>query len=138
MKEKNIMITADDAHHLRELLKSRGRLDGADKQHLRDLAGELDRASIVPAGEIPPWVVTMHSTFRLTDLDTGLESDYTLVYPGQANLSRGRLSVLAPVGTALLGYQELDTIEWPVPAGTKRIRIEKVISQPEAARGVAA
>lgn len=133
MKDNAIYITDDDLLHLRRLLASKGKLDGRDKQHLRDLQRELDRAAVVPAREIPPYVLTMHSRFRLKNLDTGDVAEYTLVYPGEADISKGKLSVLAPIGTALLGYQELDTIEWQVPAGLKRFRIEQILYQPEAA-----
>lgn len=133
MRENPIYITENDLQHLRRLLESKGKLDGDDRQYLRDLKRELDRAIVLPAREIPPSVVTMHSKFRLKDLDTGEVAEYTLVYPGEAKISQGKLSVLAPIGTALLGYQELDTIEWQVPAGVKRFRIERILFQPEAA-----
>jgi len=132
MRDKPIYITDDDLQSLRKLLESKGKLEGRDKQSLRDLKNELDRAIVLSAREIPHYVLTMHSKFRLKDLDTGDVSEYTLVYPGEADISRGKLSVLAPIGTALLGYQELDTIEWRVPAGLKRFRIEQILFQPEA------
>lgn len=133
MKDQTIFITDDDMLRLRRLLETKGKLEGQDKQHLRDLKSELDRADVVPVGDIPPYVVTMHSRFRLKDLDTGTVGEYTLVFPGEADIRQGKLSVLAPIGTALLGYQELDTVEWTVPAGRKRLRIEKILYQPEIA-----
>ncbi len=132
MKDKPIFITDTDLRRLRRLLESKGKLEGRDKQHLRDLKNELDRAAVLPGSEIPHYVLTMHSRFRLKDLDTGDVGEYTLVYPGEADISRGKLSVLAPIGTALLGYQELDTVEWRVPAGLKRFQIEQILYQPEA------
>ncbi len=133
MRDKTIIITDDDMLRLRRLLETRGKLEGSDKEHLRDLKKELDRADVVPAGDIPSYAVTMHSRFRLKDLDTGKVGEYTLVYPGEADISQGKLSVLAPIGTALLGYQELDSIEWKVRAGLKRLRIEQILYQPEIA-----
>lgn len=132
MRDKPIYLTSDDMIRLRRLLESRGSLEGPDRRHLMDLKKELDRAIVLPAREIPHYVVTMHSKFRLKDLDTGEEGVYTLVYPGEADISQGKLSVLAPIGTALLGYRELDTVEWHVPAGLKRFRIEQILYQPEA------
>lgn len=132
MKDKPILITDEDLLHLRRLLASKGKLEGQDKAHLRDLKAELDRAVVVSAKEVPPHVLTMRSRFRLRDLDTGDVAEYTLVYPGEADISRGKLSVLAPIGMALLGYQELDTVEWRVPAGLKRFRIEQILYQPQA------
>jgi len=67
------------------------------------------------------------------NLDTDELAEYTLVFPGSADIRRGRLSVLAPIGTALLGCQEFDTIEWKVPVGVKRFRIDRILYQPEAA-----
>ena len=85
---------------------------------------------MVPRAEIPPDVVTMGSTVRLTDLQTGEEETYTLVYPNDADIDENKLSVLAPIGTALLGYRAGDVVEWPVPAGVRRFRVEEVLSQP--------
>ena len=132
MRDKPIFITDDNLHRLRRLLESKGKLEGRDKQYLRDLRNELDRAVVVSASEIPSYVLTMHSRFQIKDLDSGKVAEYTLVYPGEAEISQGKLSVLAPIGTALLGYQELDTVEWRVPAGLKRFRIERILYQPEA------
>jgi regulator of nucleoside diphosphate kinase len=64
-------------------------------------------------------------------LDTDEIETYTLVYPQDADVSRQRLSVFAPVGTALLGYRQGDVIEWTVPAGLRRLKVEEVLSQPE-------
>lgn len=133
MNERTIYITDYDLHRLRALLDARGRLDGRDKQHLRDLRGELNRAVVVPSTEIPPDVITMNSRFRLHDLDTDAVAEYTLVFPGRADIGKGMLSVLAPVGTALLGRRELDEVTWAVPIGQKRFRIEAILYQPEAA-----
>jgi regulator of nucleoside diphosphate kinase len=137
MKDKAIFITDNDLLRLRRLIETKGKLEGRDKQYLTDLKNELDKAVVLPTGEVPPYVVTMDSRFRLKDLDTGAVAEYTLVYPGKADISQGRLSVLAPIGTALLGYQELDTVEWHVPAGLKRFRIEQILYQPEAAEACA-
>jgi regulator of nucleoside diphosphate kinase len=62
----------------------------------------------------------------VTDLDSGREHEYTIVFPRDADLSAGRISVLAPIGTALLGYAEGDEIEWNVPGGVRRLRIDSV------------
>ena len=64
------------------------------------------------------------------DLETGEEDTYTLVYPHEADIEANRLSILAPVRTALLGYRAGDVVEWPVPAGVARLRIEEVVSRP--------
>jgi regulator of nucleoside diphosphate kinase len=97
------------------------------------LKAELQKAKIVPTRKMPPDVVTMNSVVLLRDLDTDEIEEYELVYPPEADAEFNRISVLAPIGTAILGYRVGDAIEWPVPAGLRRLRIEEVIYQPERA-----
>jgi regulator of nucleoside diphosphate kinase len=75
----------------------------------------------------------MHSTASLIDLDTGEELVYTLVFPAEADIRQGKISVLAPVGTAMLGYGVGAVFEWPVPDGLRRLQVKDVLYQPEAA-----
>jgi len=128
-----IDITDYDARRLRRLLASYEELPTSSVREMSRLRRELDRARIVPSHEVSERVVTMNSRVVLTDLDSGQEFTCTLSFPDDANLDAGRLSVLAPVGTAILGYREGSIIEWEVPAGTRRFRIEKILYQPEAA-----
>jgi regulator of nucleoside diphosphate kinase len=88
--------------------------------------------SIVTPQEIPPTVVTMNSTIELVDMDTKETETYTLVFPDDADISKGKISILAPIGTAMLGYEIGDVFEWEVPAGKRRLRVERIIYQPEA------
>lgn len=98
------------------------------------LRNELDRAEILEPKDIPPGVITMNSTARFVDEDTGEEHELTLVYPGDADGASGKISILAPVGSALLGLSVGQTIEWPVPSGRiARLRVLDVTYQPEAA-----
>lgn len=133
MNAKTIYITEFDIERLEELM------EGAKKTYLRDiddlnkLEEELEKFQIVDSREIPPDVVTLNSRVRLRDLDADREMIVTLVFPRSANLAEGRLSVASPIGTAILGYAAGDTIEWQVRAGRKKIRIEEVLYQPEAA-----
>ena len=136
--ERGIYIADDDRARLDALLRRAIDRDPAGAQYLAALAGEVRRARVVPRSQIPPDVVTMNSTVRLRDLETDDEETYTLVYPEDADIEANRLSVLAPVGTALLGYRAGDVVEWPVPAGVSRFRIEDVVSQPRGARALAA
>lgn len=112
------------------------RLLGAERPRvdLDALREELDRARIVEPEQVPANVVTMNSTLRFTDEDSGGESQVTLVYPDRADVAKGHISVLAPVGSALLGLAVGDAIEWPLPNGrTVRLRVQAVTYQPEAA-----
>jgi len=132
MRDHPIIIAAPDAARLRSLLAGRA-ATAQDQAHLRELAVELERALVLEADEVPPHVITMHSRAKVLDLASGARHEWTLVFPAQADLSAHRISVLAPLGTALLGYCEGDELEWQVPGGLRRLRVEKV-QQPQAYR----
>jgi regulator of nucleoside diphosphate kinase len=91
---------------------------------------KLERADIQRREAAPRDSVTRNSTVRVRDLDTKQESVYTLVSPHQADVAHGRVSVLAPIGAALLGCHEGDIVEWHAPARFKRIQILEVVFQP--------
>ena len=124
-RNNRIVITRPDLERLRAILGSRGK-SPRDREHLLDLREELDQARIVGAEEIPADVVTLQSEVRVRDSGTGIPSDYTLVSPADADVSAGHVSVLAPLGTALLGYREGDEFEWQMPGGVRRLQIERV------------
>ena len=129
-----IYITEFDLKRLRGLVNhAKESWDKRAIQHLDALEEELDRAEVVRPEKIPPDVITMNSTFRLKDLQTGEEADYTLVFPGTTDSSNRKISVLAPIGIAVLGCRVGDAVEWEVPAGLKRLKVEEVLYQPEAA-----
>jgi len=133
MTTRNIIITDADRRRLGTLIE-RATSDGLGaRRYLDDLEHELDRAHVVDPCEVPSDVVTMNSTVRLRDLDTDEIETYTLVYPRDADIDENRISVLAPIGTAMIGYRVGDVIEWPVPSGTARFRVDEVLYQPECA-----
>ena len=105
MARRQIIITAEDYQHLEALLASKvvRLVNGSDR--LDELQTELDRAQIVPPDEVPSDVVTMNSTVSFRDLGTNEVETYTLVYPDRADIANHKLSVLAPIGTAILGYR---------------------------------
>jgi regulator of nucleoside diphosphate kinase len=133
MSDKPIQITEFDLERLRKLIENAYHTEYRGSDYLVRLQTELDRAQVVPAREVSEAVVTMNSTVALLDLDTGEEETYTLVFPEKADLSNGRISILAPIGTAMLGYEVGDVFEWEVPAGKRRLRVERILYQPEAA-----
>lgn len=137
MKPKNILITEPDMERLRHLLDSGRSSARREAEPLAMLEEELDRARTVSSSAVPPDVITMNSRVRLTDLHTGEEMTYTLVFPRDANFDQGKISVLAPVGTAILGYRVGDGIEWKVPGGLRQLRVEEMLYQPEAAEHAA-
>ena len=103
------------------------------RDDLRDLQAELRLARVVAPADIPPDVITMNSKARLRDLETGEKMIYTLVFPDVANIEDGKISVVAPIGTAMLGQRVGDEVQWDVPAGRVRLRVEQLLYQPEAA-----
>lgn len=103
------------------------------RDDLSMLQQELEQARVVAPESVPPDVVTMNSKARVRDVATDEEMTYTLVFPEQANIEQGKISVVAPIGTAMLGQRVGDEFEWQVPAGLVRLRVEEVLYQPEAA-----
>jgi regulator of nucleoside diphosphate kinase len=131
-KTVNIHITEPDYQRLSGLIEITRERNGVDREYLNKLEAELDRAEIVDQKQIPADVITMRSKVRLKDLVSGEANTYSLVFPTEANFSEGKISILAPIGTAILGYKQGDTIEWPVPSGVRRLKVDKVLYQPEA------
>lgn len=131
-KDTNIYITKPDHERLTRLIEIAREHDGDDnREYLDSLEEELQRAEVVQQKNIPSDVITMRSTVRLKDLDSGEEMIYRLVFPTEANYEAGEISVLAPIGTAMLGYRHGDAIEWRVPSGVRRLKVEDVLYQPE-------
>jgi regulator of nucleoside diphosphate kinase len=125
VRDRPIVITKSDAAKLRELLAARARAEH-DQDHLHELAAELERALIAEPGEAAKDVITMHTRVQVLDLKSGERRELVLVFPREADLSAGRISVLAPLGTALLGNREGDEVEWEMPGGLRQLRIERV------------
>jgi regulator of nucleoside diphosphate kinase len=131
MSERNIYVTSDDRKRLQALLSRP--TEAMDRDDVSGLVGEVQRAVVVPVSEIPPDVITMNTRARLLDLDQRRTLDYTVVYPEDADFAAGRISVVAPIGAAMLGYRVGDEIEWVVPSGPRRLRVEAILYQPESA-----
>ena len=126
-----IVISSLDAERLDRLLES---LPSNAFPGRAELEAELMRAEVVEPNEMPPTVVTMNSTVEFRVASSSEVFRLTLVYPKDVDASGGTISILAPVGSALLGLSEGDQIEWPKPGGgTLQVLIEKVIYQPERA-----
>lgn len=135
MTSRTIVVTDRDFSRLSALVRARTAGDTRDQEHIERLEEELVHSMPVGAAEVPTDLVTMHSRVTIRDLDAGTSRTYTLVFPNEACLPSGRLSVLAPLGTAVLGYRVGDEIEWPMPGGVRRVRIESV-RQTRSAGGV--
>ena len=127
-----IYITEADSERLRHLIALRRGTNSADRKYLETLEQELDRAEVVQPDAIPADVITMNSEVRLEDLGSGEVLVYRLIFPTH-NRAEHSVSVLAPIGTAMLGYRVGDVIEWQVPKGMRRLKVLEVVYQPEAA-----
>lgn len=132
-RTSSIYVTEPDYDRLSALIETTRERNGVDIEYLKKLEGELDRAEIVDPKHIPDDVITMRSKVRLKDLVTGQANTYSLVFPTEADFDEGKISILAPIGTAILGYKSGDTIEWSVPSGLRRIKVDEILYQPEAA-----
>jgi len=127
----DIYITEVDEDRLRKLITEELR-NGREKDGaLQELEQEIDKATVVHPRKLSQFVVSMNSRARLRL--NGDSMEVSLVYPRDADMSQKKLSVFSPVGTAILGYSEGDTISWKIPSGTAEIHIEKILYQPEAA-----
>ena len=133
MLKKLIYITDNDMKRLRELIMVTKETDNEKKKYLRELEDELNKGEVVNSQDVPNDVITMNSKIRLRDINTQKEMICWLVFPDDANADQGKISILAPIGTALLGYKVGDIIEWKVPAGVTKLKVEEILCQPEAA-----
>ncbi len=129
MTREAITMTTADVEKLRELVREAVRTEYRNSTYLHLLEAELDRAVLVDAHKIPAGVITMNSTATLVDIESGDEMELTLVYPDEADLLADKISVLAPVGSAMLGYREGDSFSWESPTGPRAMRVLKVRQQ---------
>ena len=133
-QHSTVYITKTDSERLGHLIAQvRDSFDSANQGYINHLADELEFAEIVPSELIPPDVVTMRSKIKLTDLDTKETMVYSIVFPTEANSEEGKISILAPIATAVLGYRLGDTVEFQAPARVRRLKIEDILYQPESA-----
>ncbi|WMJ07896.1 nucleoside diphosphate kinase regulator [Nitrosomonas sp. sh817] len=128
-QKPKILISSLDVIRLENLIESLSDSEFPDKG---DLEAELARAEVVDPTKIPSTVVTMNSTVKFKIESTGRDFYLTLVYPKDVDAQGGTISILAPVGIALLGLSQGDEIEWPKPdGGMLQVRIEEITYQPE-------
>lgn len=127
MHDPQIIITDADLERLLPVLEQH------DTPASETLEAELSRAVVVRQREVPADVVTMNSEVVYEDCATGVRRTVRVVYPNEADAASGKVSVLAPIGAALLGLKVGQEIDWRVPTGAKRIRVVELPYQPEAA-----
>jgi regulator of nucleoside diphosphate kinase len=135
---QSILITQVDKARLQAVIDRARQEESESRPGLDDLQHELDRAEVIDPELIPEGLVAMNSTVRLRDLDSDETETYTLVFPQDSDIRQNRISVLAPVGTAIIGCQVGDVVTWSVPRGKVQLRIEEVIPQSRLRQGQAA
>jgi len=124
-------MTDFDLERLDEMLSVFEPSNAKDNDFVQLLKEEMQKARVVSSDKIESDVVTMNSRVRLKDLDGHEEYVFQVVYPSDADLEEGKISVLAPIGTALLGYRVGDIVSWQVPGGRRKFKIEELLYQPE-------
>lgn len=123
--DTNLIVAETDFIKLNSLIKA------AATEAAELLEEELGRATVVSDTQLPADVVAMNSRVSFEDLDSGLEMSVTLVYPHEVDIEENKISILAPVGSALIGLRVGQDIQWPLPNGRKkRLRVKSVHSQP--------
>lgn len=132
---KRIYITEQDRQRLLESIQVlQESPDKRESPHIRQLEKEIGRAEVIVRTEdVPADVITMRSRVRLRDLTANRDQELALVYPTETDPEQGSISVLAALGTAMLGYRVGDTFEVDLPKGRKSFRVETILYQPEAA-----
>ena len=133
MSQRNIYITNQDQQRLTDMLEEALARNSRDSGFLKELARELALAQAVDPKDVPSDVVTMNSRVVLQDVESGERMEYTLVFPEKADIENGRLSVVSPIGTAILGYAKGDILSWQTPGGPRKLKILDIPYQPEAA-----
>lgn len=129
MSQTPITVTERDYERIDALLDQAGE----NVPGIRELRAELERADVVPSNEMPADVVTMNSTVAFENVDSGKHFELALVYPRDMDATPGKVSILAPVGSALLGLAVGQMIQWQLPGGKAlELRVLEVRDQPEA------
>jgi len=127
-----IIINRLDYARIKKCISDAKQFKSITSIEAENLLKELDSAKIVEPESIPSNVVTMNSIAKITFLSNNQQVQFQIVYPDQANLKENKISIFSPIATSLIGYKVNDEIEWIVPGGLTKIRIDEIIYQPEA------
>lgn len=127
-----IILNRIDYARIKKSISDAKQFKSISNAEAEKLINELDSATIVEPEAIPSNVVTMNSIVKIRFVNTDKEVQFQIVYPHLANVKENKISIFSPIATALIGYKVKDEIEWIVPAGLTKLRIEKIIYQPEA------
>ncbi len=130
---KKIILSNLDFPRIKKCILDARQMNTIGVNEAENLMREMNSAKVVEPGEIPDDVVTMNSIVKISFLDAKKTLQFQIVYPDEADIKENRISIFSPVATALIGYRVSDEIEWIVPSGLTKLRIDKIIYQPEAA-----
>lgn len=130
---KNIYLTDIDRERLEDVIRVY-KLNALSEKHVLSLEDELTEAHIISYDEMPNSIVTMNTRLKVKNLESGDSMELTLVYPKNADIRENRISILAPLGVALIGEQVGDTVAVRLPSGSQDTYIiEEILYQPEEA-----
>jgi len=127
-----LIINRLDYARIKKCISDAKQFKSISNSEAEKLLNELNTAKIVEPEAVPSNVVTMNSIVKVSFLNNNKQVQFQIVYPDQANVSENKISIFSPIATALIGYKVKDEIEWIVPAGLTKIRIDEIIYQPEA------
>lgn len=132
MNHTPIYISRDDYSKLRLLISTA--LHSNASAALAQLRDELDRAAVIEPAAFPTDIVTMNSSVEFEDVGTSEVEEYTITFPERADIARNRISILAPIGTALIGCRVGDLVKWSTPGGIRQLKVRRVTAPaPDAA-----
>lgn len=127
MTEELLLVTEKDYLRLKSLIEGKG------PEEIENLEIELDRAQLLADNEVPSDLVTMNSIFRFENMSENKQMIMSIVYPQESNAQENKVSILAPLGSALLGLRVGQEINWQFPDGkTKKLKVLEILYQPEA------
>lgn len=126
-----LIINKLDYSRIKNCINDAKQVRSISASDAENLIKELDQAKVVDPKKIPANIVTMNSIVKISFLNTMRQVEFQIVYPNQADLKRNKISIFSPIATALIGYKVNDEIEWIVPAGPTKIRIDSIVYQPE-------
>lgn len=131
MHQHTARVTDFDSRRLQGVIASPHSAHPQDVGSIESLERRLDDAEVIPADRIGPDIVTMNSEVRISDLDKNETMVLRVVFPSAADAAAGRISVLAPLGMAVLGCKVGENVTWRTPGGLRSLRVEEILYQPE-------
>ena len=130
---EKIIINRLDYARIKKCINDARQFKSITDSEVQKLVNELESAVIMEPEAIPANVVTMNSIVTVSFSNNNKQVQFQIVYPDQDNFRENKISIFSPIATALIGYKVGDEIEWIVPAGLTKMKIEEIIYQPEAA-----